>query len=55
LWAGKQPIDCALVGRSRAPDQAIVPTVETLDIELLAWLDTIRMPKLSRQNNLALG
>jgi hypothetical protein len=55
LGTGKQPVDCTLIGRSRTPDKAIVPAVETLNIELLAWLDTIRMPKLGRQNNLALG
>jgi len=55
LWTGKQPVDCALVGRTCAPDKAIVPAIETLDIELLAWLDSIRMPKLGRQNDLTLG
>jgi hypothetical protein len=55
LWTGKQPVDCALVGRSRAPNKTIVSSIETLDIELLAWLDTIRTSKLGRQNNLPFG
>src|SRR5438128_4084 len=41
LRTGEQPVDGAFVRRSRPPDEAIVPTVETLDLELLPRFDTV--------------
>src|SRR5689334_14796025 len=55
LRTGEQPVDGALVPRSRTPDEAIVPTIDTLDIELLPRFDAVHLPKLGRQNDLALG
>ena len=51
---GKQPVDSAFVMRSRTPDEAIVPTTEPLDVELLSRFDTVHPPKLCRKNDLAL-
>ena len=50
-----QPVDGALVRRSATPDEAIVPAVEALDVELLPRFDTVHPPELCRQNDLALG
>src|ERR1039457_2080929 len=55
LRTGEQPVDGTLVLRSRTPDEAIVPTIETLDVELLPRFDTVHPPELCRQNDLALG
>ena len=35
--------------------QAIVPTIETLHVELLSRFDTVHPPELCRQDDLALG
>ena len=48
-------VNGALVRRSRTPDEAIVPSIDTLDVELLPRLDTVHLPELRRQNDLALG
>ncbi len=32
----------------RRPDEAIVPTVDTLHVELLSWFDTVHLPELRR-------
>ena len=55
MRTGEQPVDGALVRRSRTPDEAIVPTVQTLDVELLPRFNTVHLPERCRQNDLALG
>jgi hypothetical protein len=45
---GEQPVNGALVQRSRTPDQAIVPAIDTLDVELLPRLDSVHPPELRR-------
>ena len=52
---GEQPVDGALVLPSRTPDEAIIPTIETLDRELLTRLNTVHLPELRRQNEQPLG
>jgi hypothetical protein len=51
--AGEQPVDCAIVLRSRPPSEAIVSTIKTLYLELLARLNTVHLPEFRRQDNLA--
>src|SRR5947209_7527553 len=53
--AGEQPVNSTLIGPSRTPDEAIVSTIETLDVELLPRLDTVHLPELCRQNDPAPG
>ena len=50
-----QPVDGTIVLRSRTPDEAIVPTIETLNVELLPRFHKVHPPRLRRQNHLALG
>jgi hypothetical protein len=44
---GEQPVDCALVLRTRPPSETIVSTIKTLYLELLARLNTVHLPELS--------
>src|SRR5690349_14545498 len=53
--ACEQPVDCALVLRTRPPSETIVSTIKTLYLELLAWLNTVHLPEFRRQDNLTLG
>ena len=55
MRTGEQPVDGALVLPGGTPDEAIVPTIETLDVELLPRLNTVHLPEFCRQNDLALG
>ncbi len=54
LRTSEQPVDGALVLPSCTPDEAIVATIETLDVELLSRFDTVHLPELCRENDLAL-
>ena len=46
LRTGAQPVHDALVLRSGTADEAIVPTLETLNVELLPRFDTVQLPEL---------
>ena len=52
---GEQLIDRTLVRRSRPANEAVLPTIETLDIELLPWCDTVHFAELRREDDSALG
>ncbi len=55
VGAGEQPVNGALVWWSRAPSEAIFSSIKTLHLELLARLNTVQLPELRRQDDLALG
>lgn len=50
----EQPLDDAIVLWRGSPDQAVVATIETFDVELLAWFDAVHLPEVGRKNDLAL-
>ncbi len=51
----KQPIDGTLVLPTCAPDEAVVPAIETLDVELLSRFDGVHLLQVRRQNDLTPG
>jgi hypothetical protein len=51
----EQPVYGTLVSWSSAPNEAIVATIKTLDVELLPRLDPVHLPEFCWQNNLAFG
>jgi len=53
-WARRSP-SADRRAASRWRPEAIVPTINTLDVELLPRFDAVHLPKLRRQNDLALG
>lgn len=55
LRTGEQPVDGAFVLRNRTPDEAIVPMIEALDVKHLPRFDTVHLPELCRQNDLAVA
>ena len=55
MRTSEQPVYGALVPRSGAPNEAIISTIKTLDVELLPGLDPVHMPEFCWQNNLAFG
>src|SRR6185312_3520904 len=55
LRAGEQPIDHTRVRRPGSARQPVLPTIEALDVELLARLDLVLAADLGRQDDLALG
>src|SRR5262245_60067293 len=52
---GKQPVHQSLVGTGLTPDQSVLATVNSFDLELLPWLDAVELPNFDRQDNLAFG
>jgi len=55
VGTSEQPVYGALVSRSSAPNETIVSTIKTLDVELLPGLDPVHLPQFCWQNNLAFG
>ena len=53
--ASQQPVDGALVPRSRTPDKPIIPAGQPLDVEGLPRFHAVHLAEFGRENDLAFG
>lgn len=53
MRTGEQPIYDTFVGGSRAPHKTVIPTINTLDFELLPRFDSVQVSEFRRQNDLS--